>query len=141
MSKRKREFKEGEIIIFSEKEKRKIIEEYLQSGNTKRAIWKKYTGRKKEHGRILSWMRKYGYIPDNKKKNIIFAQKKYHMNDTDNQLDNISEFEILQLKRRVLELEKQLKESEMKTIAYQTLIEIAERELDVSIKKNFNIKQ
>ena len=69
MSKRKREFNEGDTIIFSKKEKRKIIEEYLQIRNSKGAIWKKYTGRKKEHGRILSWMRKYGYIPDNKKKN------------------------------------------------------------------------
>ena len=57
------------------------------------------------------------------------------MNETDNKLDNVLGFENLQLKKHVLELEKQLKESEMKGITYQTLIEIAERELNVNIKK------
>ena len=47
-----------------------------------------------------------------------------------------AEFENIQLKRRVLELEKKLQESEMKSIAYETMIEIAERELNISIKKN-----
>jgi hypothetical protein len=51
-----------------------------------------------------------------------------------------SEFECIQLQKRILELEKRLQESEMKSIAYQTMIEIAEREFNISIKKKFNTK-
>ncbi len=34
-----------EFLKISESEKRQIIEDYLQSGLSKRAIWEKYTGR------------------------------------------------------------------------------------------------
>ena len=51
-----------EIIRFSEEEKHQIIKDYLQSGLTKQAIWEKYTGRREEHGHLLSWMRKYGLL-------------------------------------------------------------------------------
>ena len=60
---------------FSEKEKRMIIEDYLQSGLTKQEIWKKYTG-KNDHGLLLSWMHRYGYFSDYREKSTIFASKK-----------------------------------------------------------------
>jgi hypothetical protein len=116
-----------------------IIEDYLQSGLTKREIWKKYTGCKEEHGLILYWMYKYGYLSDNKKKNVIFASKIKKMS-SQNQNDASSDFEILQLKKRILDLEKLLHESELKSIAWQTMVEIAEKEFNISIKKKFNIK-
>ena len=46
---------------FSTCERKKIIEDYLSSGKTKRAIWEKYTGQATEHGRILRWMQSLGY--------------------------------------------------------------------------------
>ena len=51
------------------------MEDYLQSGLSKREIWEKHTGCKREHGRILEWMRKYGYISDNKEIVTTFAPK------------------------------------------------------------------
>ena len=125
---------------FSEEEKRMIIEDYLQSGLSKREIWEKYTGSPSEHGLILYWMYKYGYISDHKEKSVIFTPKNRTMNQEHHKQASVSEFEHLQLKRRILELEKQLQESEMKSIAWQTMIEIAERELNISIKKKFNTK-
>jgi len=62
------------------------------------------------------------------------------MNKQPSKQELVSDFEYLQLKRRISELEKQLQESEMKSIAWQTMIEIAERELNISIKKKFNTK-
>jgi transposase-like protein len=128
-----------EIFHFSESEKRQIIEDYLQSGETKRAIWKKYTGRSKEHGLILSWMREYGYVSKSTR-SITFILGKDVMSKQNTNQEIESEFENLQLKKRISELEKQLHESEMKSIAYETMIEIAERELNISIKKKFNTK-
>jgi len=135
-----RDFKGQEIFHFSESEKRQIIEDYLQSGETKRAIWKKYTGRTREHGLILCWMREYGYASESNKRSITFTLGNDTMSEQKPNQEIESEFETLQLKKRILELEKQLQESEMKSIAYETMIEIAERELNISIKKKFNAK-
>jgi transposase-like protein len=125
---------------YSEEDKRMMIEEYLHSGLTKREIWKKYTGREEEHGLILYWMYQYGYFSDYKEKTITFTPKKGTMSSRNQKQELASDFETLQLQNRILELEKQLQESEMKSIAWQTMVEIAERELNISIKKKFNTK-
>jgi len=132
-----------EVIYFSESEKRQIIEDYLQSGENKQNIWEKYTGRRREHGAIARWMREYGYLSISKKISITFTGRKNKMGKQKKAKQEIeigTEFENYQLKKRILELEKKLQESEMKSIAYETMIEIAERELNISIKKKFNTK-
>jgi len=47
---------------------------------------------------------------------------------------------VLQLKKRITELEQQLKDAEMKAIAYSTMVDIAEKEFNIPIKKKFNTK-
>jgi transposase-like protein len=136
----RRDFKVQEVIHFSESEKRQIIEDYLQSGETKQAIWQKYTGRREEHGIILRWMREYGYYPDSNGKRVVLVRRNSTLSNQEVAQEMGSEFENLQLKKRILELEKQLQESEMKSIAFETMIEIAERELNISIRKKFNTK-
>jgi len=121
---------------FSEKEKRTIIEDYLRSGLTKKEIWKKYTGRSEDHGSILYWMYKYGYHSDSSEKSVTFVPQKSSMK----QQESVSDFVYLQMQKRISELEKQLQESEMRGIAYQTMIELAEREFNIDIKKKFNTK-
>ena len=49
-------------------------------------------------------------------------------------------FENLQLKRRIAELEKQLKEAELKAIAFSTMVDIAEKEFKIPIRKKYNTK-
>jgi len=125
---------------FREEEKRMIIEDYLQSDLSKKEIWEKYTGSQSEHGLILYWMYKYGYISEAKDKNATFTPKNRMMSQKNQKQEPVSDFEYLQLQKRIIDLEKQLQESEMKSIAWQTMIEIAERELNISIKKKFNTK-
>jgi cell division septum initiation protein DivIVA len=48
-------------------------------------------------------------------------------------------FENLQLKKRIEDLEQQLKDAEMKAIAFSTMVDIAEKEFNISIKK-YNTK-
>jgi transposase-like protein len=119
---------------FSEKEKRLIIEDYLQSGLSKKEIWKKYTGQSADHGLILYWMYKYGY-QDSCQTIVTFVPKNIPMKE-----EAVSNLAHLQMQNRLLELEKQLQESEKKCIAYQRMIELAEREFAISIKKKFNTK-
>ena len=140
MSGLKKEFQRQKPSHFSESERRMIIEDYLQSGLTKRAIWEKYTGNGNEHGLLLYWMYKYGYISGNKDKNTIFASKidsSMNVKDPD---DKLSDFELLRLQKRISELEKQLQDSEMKSITWQTMVELAESEFNINIKKKFSIK-
>ena len=50
------------------------------------------------------------------------------------------DFETLQLKKRIAELEKKLKDADMKAIAYSTMVDIAEKEFNIPIRKKYNTK-
>jgi hypothetical protein len=56
------------------------------------------------------------------------------------QKDTTESFENLQLKKRVEELEKQLKDAELKAIAFSTMVDIAEKEFNIPIRKKLNTK-
>lgn len=134
--------KESKVILglrkpeeFSWFERKQIVEEYLQSNKTKREIWFKYTGQIHEGGSLLNWVRKLGY--DDKPKVHSFALS----NDLEMaKKDKIvsSEYE---LKERIKQLEKALLNSELRATAYDTMIEIAEKELKINIRKKSNTKQ
>ena len=121
----------GKFIYFSDEEKRLIIEEYLAGNVTKREVYRKYTGRESDHGSIIRWMRDFG--DSDKEKPVKTIQVMAKKNEAES-------FENLQLKRRVAELEKQLKEAEMKAIAFSTMVDIAEKEFQIPIRKKFNTK-
>jgi hypothetical protein len=53
---------------------------------------------------------------------------------------NDEDFDTLKLKKRVEELEKQLQLAEMKAIAFSTMVDIAEKEFNISIRKKYNTK-
>ena len=134
---------EGKIIkkpnkYYSDSEKHLIIQEMLKTGITKREIWEKYTGQEEEHGLLLRWMRKLGYDDSIPTRRPNFVSNLIQMKDKSN-LSSES-FENLQLRKRVEELEKQLKEAEMKAIAFSTMVDIAEKEFKIPIKKKFNTK-
>lgn len=126
---------------FSDFEKHEIIKDYLSSGKPKDEIWRKYTGRA-DHGYLIRWMRDLGYLtsrqqlmPKLASKGFIMPKKKVGPGLTEDQ------FEQLQLKKRIAELEKQLKDAELKAIAYSTMVDIAEKEFKIPIRKKFNTKQ
>jgi len=128
---------------FSEAEKHFIIQELLSTGCTKAQIWEKYTGQPEEHGQLLRWMRQLGYDtsvktrrPNFDTKTKVMSKKKFIK-----EANIISDdFEKLQLKKRIEELEKKLKDAEMKSIAYSTMVDVAEKEFNISIRKKYNTK-
>lgn len=123
-------------FYFTKEEKQKIINEYLSSNCSKREIWKKYTGREEEHGILLKWMRQLGYKIEKEK--ITFASKPVIMQKKENKEEKL--FETLQLEKRIKELEKQLKDAEIKAIAFSTMVDIAEDEFKIDIRKKYNTK-
>ena len=125
---------------FSETEKHEMIKEYLSSGSTKREIWKKYTGQA-DHGTLIRWMRKLGYSVTSQRKNPVQTSTFATMSKPKaKSTQGYENFETLQLKKRISELEKQLKDAEMKAIAFSTMVDIAEEEFKIPIRKKLNTK-
>jgi hypothetical protein len=125
---------------FTISERHHIIQEMLSSKCTKREIWKKYTGQVQEHGYLLKWMRQLGYNEFSARRftfdeNVSLMTKKKNPPPIEEE-----SFEILQLKKRVHELENQLKDAEMKAIAFSTMVDIAEKEFNIPIRKKLNTK-
>jgi transposase-like protein len=123
------------VIFFSDEEKIAIIEEYLSSGKSKKEIWQRHTGRDQEHGAILKWMRTFGFSQET----TSVLRNNYQMKKT-NQEAPLDAFETAQLKRRIEDLESKLKEAEMKAIAFSTMIDLAEDEFKLKIRKKFDTK-
>jgi len=128
---------------FTQEEQHAIIQEMISNGCTKKEIWKKYTGQEEEHGQLLRWMKKLGYPSvgraisttlNSQRKKMNIKKKMAVPGQSDDSL------EILQLKKRVFELEKQLKDAELKAIAFSTMVDIAEREFNIPIRKKLNTK-
>jgi hypothetical protein len=124
-----------EARLYTLSERHLIIQDFLSGTKTKTEIWEKYTGKRGEHGYITSWMRQLGYPP--KKSNLV---SNIHSMPKKKASEEDKSFENLQLKKRIAELEKQLKDAELKAIAFSTMVDIAEKEFKIPIRKKLNTK-
>jgi transposase len=125
----------GKSVYFTDEEKRIIIQDYLSGNESKKAVFKRYTGHDEEHGTLLRWMHKYGFEDKCSNMNnfvIMSSNNKKEIESTD--------FETLKLKKRIEELEKQLQTAEMKAVAFLTMVDIAEKEFNIPIRKKHNTK-
>lgn len=118
------------VQIYSEAFRREVIEEYLSSNVSKMFLLRKY-GIKMKSG-IQRWMKLYGY-EDNKQPVIIkFSAVRSHALIRKMNTGNASK---KQLEEKVKELERQLEDEKLRTEAYERMIEKAEKELKVPIRK------
>jgi hypothetical protein len=113
-------------------ERKQIIEEYLKGGKSKAEIWRQYTGMNEEHGQLNRWMRKLGYL-----ENTLPVRGLYLpiMPSKNNSQPTVEE-----LQKQIRDLEKRLQDSQLKEEAYRRMIDIAEKELKISIRKKPNTK-
>ena len=123
-------------LYFSDYEKKFIIEDYLSGKETKKSVYSRYTGYTAENGKMTKWMRKLG-IEDKFVKNTNFVSMPTRKKIKE---QSSEDFETLKLKKRIAELEKQLQISEMKAIAFSTMVDIAEKEFNIPIRKKHNTK-
>ncbi len=141
MDKQKRKIIQKKGKHYSETERHAIIREMLKNNWTKQFAWELYTGEPEERGQLMRWMRKLGYVKEINHKKFNFVKKSpamvEHLKAENSEAES---FETMQLKKRITELEKQLKDAEMKAIAYATMVDIAEKEFNIPIKKKFNTK-
>lgn len=120
---------------FTYEERKMIIEEYLQTGCKKRDIWEKYTGQSEEKGNLLKWMRQLGYEDIHKRSKLVYPNKNTMSKKFNESVESI------QLKQKIEQLEKALVQSELRATALDTMIDIAEKELKINIRKKSNTKQ
>jgi hypothetical protein len=119
---------------FTLEERKLVVEDFLESGLTKADIWEKYTGRRDEHGYITTWMRYLGYYVPTKQSNLALSKEVYMAKKLGKSIDEN------QLKEKIKQLEQALINSELRATALDTMIEVAEKELNINIRKKSNTK-
>lgn len=106
--------KKGPNRYYSEAFKRKVVREFEKGYSTKSQLQRKYNIGGKS--RLLQWCRKYGKFAY-----ALTEQSGHPMKDPQ--------------KQRIKELEKKLKDAELKLLVYDKLIEVTNRELDQDVIK------
>lgn len=132
-----------EKLYLTRAKKHEIIHEVLSSNRTRQEIFKKHTGKDMEHGHIARWMKALGYDTELDSRPYIVSdslEMPKKKGNSDKPINPNELFENLQLKKRIAELEKQLKEAELKAIAFSTMVDVAEKEFKIPIRKKFNTK-
>jgi hypothetical protein len=119
--------------MFDESFKRMVIEEYLATKCNKMDLLRKYNIRFKSA--IQAWMKKLGYEDIHRIQRIKFDRSLPLTLSMTTKSENI-----LELQKRVHELEQQLQDEKLRVEAYSRMIDKAEKELKISIKKKPNTK-
>ena len=137
---------------FTITEKHHLIQAYISGSISKNEIWKKYTG-KTDHGRLLKWMRKLGYekaihqekakfvdnqttmlaeqkIPSDQK-----IQEKQPSSQESEARVKVLEHELKLAQKKLGLAQKELELAQIKAIAYSTMIDLAEKEYNIPIRK------
>jgi transposase-like protein len=123
------------IREYSESFKRNVIEEHLNTGASQSSLLRKYDIRFK--GAFQKWMQQLGYI------NIY--QKVGHLQSTtllplSAKKKKISTSAESGQEARIKELERLLEDEQLRSEAYSRMIDIAEKEFHIPIRKKPNTK-
>lgn len=113
---------------YDRKFKLKVIKEYLETGCSKMSLLRKYDIRFKSA--IQTWMRILGY------KDLNGPSQKFKFGEiTFTPLPKLQKNTLTDLEKRIHELERQLEDEKLRSEAYARMIEKAEKELKISIRK------
>lgn len=117
---------------YSDAEKLKLLEEFQTSGVSMSQFQEEYG---LGHCTISKWMIKFGMLKRQEPKSKMKMSPK---SNKSLKSDNITE---RILEARIQQLEQELKSEKLRTLAYKTMIEIAEEELGIEISKKAGAKQ
>ena len=118
------------VKVYSDELKLKVVQEYYGTFQSQKELMLKYDilG----PNTISDWIRKFGLKgPSQNEINLRKAMKK---NTKETKLE-------LELKAKILKLEKELSFKKLKSRAFNTLIDVAEEELKIDIRKKSGSKQ
>jgi transposase-like protein len=125
------------INRYDENFRRTVITEYLQSGCKKIELLRKYDIKFK--AAIQTWMRLYGYsdIHILNQKSIKLANQKLILKESKK---DIPETDPVLLLKKIKELERQLEDERIRSEGYSMMLDIAEKEYKIPIRKKPNTK-
>lgn len=112
---------------YSKEFKLKVVEEVLRGELSKEEARRKYGLRAKSG--VLNWMRTFGVSGHKQMPDFFVRMKEKESNDSE------------ALKKRIRQLERALEDAQLKAEGYSRMIDIAERELKISIRKKSSAKQ
>ena len=116
---------------YSDKEKLWLLEEFKNSGQSMSQFQRNYG---MGHCTLSKWMTKFGLSFD--KKEVLMATI-----EENNKPTNSKSTQERILEARIKQLEQELRDEKIKSLAYKTMIEIAEEELGVDITKKAGAKR
>lgn len=118
--------------IYDNQFKHQVISEYLETKCSKMSLLRKYDIHSKSA--VQRWMKKYGYQD-------IYQEKinKFAITNTSMARNKQGE-DIRDLQLKITLLEKQLEIEKLRSKAYARVIEIAEQELKIPLRKKYNTK-
>jgi transposase-like protein len=121
------------IRHYSEAFKRQVIEEYMAGGVTQAALQRKYNigG----NCAILNWRRKLGHGSSLPQEGTNFPVIKSVAMNQKKEVKSLPE-----LQQRIKELERQLEDEKLRAEMYERIIDKAEKELKIPIRKKPNTR-
>ena len=108
----------------------KVVTEYLETGISQKELRKKYGFR--GNSSISTWMRKFGMKTPNENQLKLQRIMSKELPKSPREVE---------LEKKVQELENSLDKAQLRSLALDTMIDIAERELKISIRKKSGTKQ
>ena len=115
---------------FTDEFKYQVVQEYLETDLSQVELQKKYGI--KGNTSILNWMRKFGLKEPSEDQIKIRQVMSKETEKTSHERE---------LEKKVKELENLLEHEKLRTLALDTMIDIAERELKISIRKKSGAKR
>lgn len=115
--------------------KRKVCEEYLRTGQSKMSLLRKYNIRMKSG--IQKWLQQLGYEDIHQKAgylNLAISSLATKKTPIPVPATNVA------LEKRIKELERLLEDEQLRSEAYGRIIDIAEKEFRIPIRKKPNTK-
>ena len=118
--------------------KRKVIEEYLSTGCSKESLLRKY------HiffgGAIQLWMRQLDYEDIYKEKRYFSSLREDSLKKQKSQQEDTGPADEASLKKRIKQLERQLEDEKFRSEMYDRMINLAEKQFKITIRKKPNTK-
>ena len=132
----------GQIIYrsgnsYTQEEKMAIVKDYLESNLSRNAIVKKY---QIGQGTLIAWLRIFGVEKNNENNKSVMVIK-LNKTKSDAKSADLQNGVNQELLRRIEELEEALEYEKLRSLAYSTMIDIAEEDFKIKIRKKDGAKQ
>jgi transposase len=116
---------------YTESFKRQVVEEYLRSSHSQSYLERKYDIGK--NGAIRDWMRQLGYVDAGQKARYLPASISPSL--ASKKKKNEPAEPTASLQKRIKELERRLKDEQLRAEMYSRMIDITEQDLNITIRK------